>query len=328
MKPCGLKTSLEVLKIRPKLFLFKVEHSANFEIHRWVFSTLQPVEQRNTRPVNRVYDPSGSNAKVLDGHSWTIRYGDMSGASGQVYLDRVTIGDISVEAQAVEAAASVSRTFTRDNKNDGLLGLAFSKLNTVKPKGQKTWFDNVRPQLAQPVFTAALKRRAVGTYDFGYIDKGKYKGDLVWTPIGGTKGFWDFTPTGFQVGNQTVVDYNITAIADTGTSLWYLPKLVADAYWEQVQGAQFSQGQQGYIFPCHSKLPDIALVIAGKKIVVPGNNMNYQGISVTTCFGGLQRNDRMPFAIFGDTFLKGLFVAFEAPENGQIRIGFAQQPIS
>jgi aspergillopepsin I len=286
------------------------------------------VEQRNTRPVSRVYDPNGSNARVLEQHSWTIRYGDMSGASGQVFLDKVSIGDLTVPNQAVEAAASVSRTFTRDNKNDGLLGLAFSKLNTVKPNGQKTWFDNVRTQLSQPVFTAALKRRAVGTYDFGYIDKGKYKGDLVWTPISGTKGFWDFTPTGFQVGDKPVVDVNISAIADTGTSLWYLPKPVADAYWEAVPGATFSQGQQGYIFPCHEKLPDISLVIAGKKITVPGNNMNYQGISVTTCFGGIQRNDRMPFSIFGDTFLKGLFVAFEAPTDGPARIGFAQQPLS
>jgi aspergillopepsin I len=291
-----------------------------------VFSTLQPADQRSSRPVQRVYDPTGSNAKELSGHVWQIRYGDMSGAQGNVYLDKVGIGELVVENQAVEAANSVSRTFTRDNANDGLVGMAFSRLNTVKPKAQKTWFDNIRPQLAQPVFTAALKRRSVGTYDFGYVDKGKYKGEINWHTITGTKGFWDFKPTGFQVGDGPVVDFNISAIADTGTSLWYMPKTVVDAYWEKVPGASFNQIQQGFVFPCAARLPDLSLIISGKPVTVAGINMNYQQISITTCFGGLQRADRMPFAIFGDTFMKGLFVVFDAPLDGPARIGFAPQP--
>ncbi|KAF2673687.1 hypothetical protein BT63DRAFT_397558 [Microthyrium microscopicum] len=291
----------------------------------WVFSTLQPQDQRSNRPVARVYDPSGSNAKTLDGHSWQIRYGDMSGASGKVYLDKVSIGDLTVDNQAVEAASTVSRTFTRDNMNDGLIGLAFGKLNTIKPTAQKTWFENVRPQLAQPVFTCTLKRRAVGTYDFGYIDKGKYKGDIAWGEIRGGKGFWDFETSAFQVGDGERVEFKVAAIADTGTSLWYMPKQVADAYWGKVEGAQFNQLQGGWVFPCSNTLPDLGLEVGGKMVVVPGANMNYQQISITTCFGGMQRNDRMPFSIFGDTFLKGLYVIFEAPENGPARIGFAQQ---
>lgn len=249
----------------------------------------------------------------------------MSGASGRVYIDKVTIGDLSVERQAVEAATTVSRGFTRDNMNDGLLGLAMSKLNTIKPQGQLTWYDNIRPQLNQPVFTATLKRRAVGTYDFGYIDKSKYKGDLIWAPIVGAKGFWDFDTTGFSIGDGPMKPATINAIADTGTSLWYMPKAVTDNYWESVSGAVYNNLQGGWVFPCSSNLPDIGIWLGDKKVVVPGINMNYQQISITTCFGGLQRNDRMPFSIFGDTFMKGLFVAFEAPENGPMRIGFAPQ---
>jgi len=249
----------------------------------------------------------------------------MSGASGRVYIDKVSIGDLTVNDQAVEAATSVSRTFTRDNMNDGLIGLAFSKLNTIKPTSQKTWFDNVRPQLAAPVFTCTLKRRAVGTYDFGFVDKGKYRGEIVWAPIRGGKGFWDFQTTAFQVGDGPVQQYTVSAIADTGTSLWYMPRTVVDAYWEKVQGASYNQLQGGWVFPCSGPLPDITLMMGDKKIRVPGINMNYQQISITTCFGGLQRNDRMPFSIFGDTFLKGLFVIFEAPNDGNARIGFAQQ---
>jgi aspergillopepsin I len=144
-----------------------------------------------------------------------IKYGDQSGANGKVYLDKVAVGNLVVPNQAVEAAVSVSGTFTRDPNNDGLLGMAFSRLNTVKPKGQLTWFDNIKPKLASPVFTCSLKRQATGSYDFGYLDKAKYKGDIIWTPIKGARGFWDFTITGFSVGG-VVVPGEINAIADTG----------------------------------------------------------------------------------------------------------------
>jgi aspergillopepsin I len=257
----------------------------------------------------------------------------MSGASGQVYVDKVSIGDLTVENQAVEAASTVSSGFTRDNMNDGLIGLAHSKLNTIKPQGQLTWFDNIRPQLNAPVFTATLKKRAVGTYDFGYIDKSKYRGDLIWAPIKGAKGFWDFDTTGFSVGDGPMQPAVVNAIADTGTSLWYMPKTVVDTYYASVEGAKFDaddprtgrKGQNAWLFPCKSVLPDIGIWVGDQKVVVPGDNINYQQISITTCFGGLQRNTGMPFSIFGDCFMKGLFVAFEAPENGPHRIGMAQQ---
>jgi aspergillopepsin I len=61
----------------------------------------------------------------MQGHSWTIKYGDRSTANGQVFKDRVTVGDIVVSNQSVEAASVVSASFSRDPANDGLLGLAF-----------------------------------------------------------------------------------------------------------------------------------------------------------------------------------------------------------
>jgi len=60
-------------------------------------------------------------------------------------------------------------------------------------------------------------------------------------------------------------------------------------------------------------------------MTVPGINMNYQTISQTSCYGGIQRDSGMPFSIFGDVFLKGMFVIFEAPVSGQARLGFAPQ---
>jgi hypothetical protein len=81
------------------------------------------------------------------------------------------------------------------------------------------------------------------------------------------------------------------------------------------------------VYPCKNALPDISLNVGGRMITVPGINMNYQSLSILTCFGGIQRADRMPFSIFGDVFLKGLFAAFEHPRGSAgARIGFAHMP--
>lgn len=103
----------------------------------------------------------------MQGYSWDITYGDQSGAGGDVYSDKVVIGGVTATSQAVEAATSVSSTFASDTQSDGLVGLAFSSINTVKPKAQTTFFDTVKSTLAKGLFTADLKKGAAGSYTFG-----------------------------------------------------------------------------------------------------------------------------------------------------------------
>ena len=103
----------------------------------------------------------------MQGYTWDITYGDQSGASGDVYTDKVVVGGVTATKQAVEAATSVSSTFTQNTANDGLLGLAFSSINTVQPQPQTTFFDTVRSTLAKALFTVDLKKGAEGSYTFG-----------------------------------------------------------------------------------------------------------------------------------------------------------------
>lgn len=76
-----------------------------------------------------MYSPS-SNATQMNGYSWKIQYGDRSTASGNVYKDVVNVGGVTAQRQAVEAAKHVSQQFIQDTDNDGLMGLAFSSINT------------------------------------------------------------------------------------------------------------------------------------------------------------------------------------------------------
>lgn len=132
----------------------------------WVFSSETPSSQRNGQAI---YTASrSSTSKKVSGASWNIQYGDGSSSSGDVYQDKVTIGGLTVSSQAVEAAQKVSTSFTQDSDTDGLVGLAFSDINTVSPRQQNTFFDNAKSSLDSPVFTADLKYHA-GKYPTHHV---------------------------------------------------------------------------------------------------------------------------------------------------------------
>jgi aspergillopepsin I len=106
--------------------------------------------------------------------------------------------------------------------------------------------------------------------------------------------------------------------------LWYVTSEVADAYWSTVESAE-NESSGTWMFSCAETLPDLTVIIGGRKVTVPGINMNYQSLGMGgKCMGGLQEATAGMPAIAGDVFLKNLFVAFESPVGGQARLGFAQ----
>lgn len=124
----------------------------------WVFSS---ETQSSEVQGQALYNPSkSSTAKKLQGESWSITYGDQSSSSGDVWSDVVNVGGLSVKGQAVEAAKKVSAQFSQDTASSGLLGLAFSSINTVQPDQQTTFFDTALPSLDAPLFTANLNYHA------------------------------------------------------------------------------------------------------------------------------------------------------------------------
>lgn len=167
------------------------------EFLRWVFSSQLPSSETQGHDI---YRPS-RNARKLSGYTWSISYGDGSTASGNVYKDTVTVGGVTASSQAVEAAQTVSQQFVQNAGNDGLLGLAFSSINTVQPQAQTTFFDTVQSQLDSPLFAVTLKHNAPGTYDFGFIDNSKYTGQLAYTPVDNSQGFWSFTADSYSAGS-------------------------------------------------------------------------------------------------------------------------------
>ena len=100
------------------------------------------------------------------------------------------IGGATVTGQAVELATAVSSSFVADQASDGIVGLAFGKINTVQPTRQKTFFENIMSDLKEPVFAAQLKKAEKGFYEFGQVDTTAFKGELHKVPVNDSAGFW------------------------------------------------------------------------------------------------------------------------------------------
>ncbi|KAL4722242.1 hypothetical protein ACLX1H_011022 [Fusarium chlamydosporum] len=288
----------------------------------WVFST-----ETSGSSGHDEYNPAkSSTAKKLAGATWSISYGDGSTSSGDVYKDKVSVGGLVVNSQAVESAQRVSDEFEQETGLDGLMGLAFSAINTVKPTKQKTFFDNAISNLQSPVFTADLKHQQPGKYNFGFIDTSAYKGKIGYASVDSSQGFWDFTATGYSIGSASLNRSPIDGIADTGTTLLLLPDAVASAYYAKVSGARYDSNQGGYTFRCSSTLPNFSFAVGGVTITVPGSYINYAPVTdgSSTCFGGIQSSDDIGINIFGDIALKAAFVVFD---GGNQRVGWAQKSL-
>jgi len=258
----------------------------------WVFSTtLDSASQAG----HTIYDPTKSSTfKPMDGATFNVSYGDGSFALGGVGTDTVDIGGASVENQAIGLPTQVDASFVQDQASNGLVGLAFSQLNTIKPQKQKTFFDNIIGDLEEPVFTASLKQGAVGSYEFGNIDQSGFQGQLTDVPVLSNSGFWMFNSQQIAVGNgqpMSVSDSGL-AIADTGTSLLIVDLPVVEAYWGPIPGVMNTQN--GVVFPCDTALPDLSLAVGDNYMAtISGDLMNFAPV------GADATGQQCTFLVFG-----------------------------
>lgn len=170
---------------------------------------------------------------------------------------------------------------------------------------------------------------AAGTYDFGFIDEKKYTGEIAYTAVDADQGFWNFTSSGYGVGAGDFTESQINGIADTGTSLLFLPTEAVTDYYSQVKDAKNDLDYGGYVFPCAGELPPFVFGIEDARFTIPPAYMNYGEVTEGSgvCFGGLQDGGAMghDVNVWGAVALKAVYVVFNGAEPPII--GFAEKPL-
>ncbi|EEH10310.1 aspartic proteinase [Histoplasma capsulatum G186AR] len=284
----------------------------------WVFSSQQPLAERSAHDY---YTPPPGTLP-LNGCSWEVQYGDGSVAKGNVYVDKVSIGDVVSPLQSIQAAQRVGKTFALDSNFDGILGLAFPSINTVRPEKQVGFFDNVKDTLPEPLFAVSLKKTKPGTFDFGFIDDDKYDGNIKYTPVH-KGGFWSITSTGLTYTSPFTC-------ADTGTTMVLLPEPIVHDYYSKIPGSTKAYSQlnpflNGWIFPCNATIPSFSLIVENDyRATIPPEHIILQPFYVSggspMCFGSIQV--AIHEIVFGDIIFKSQYVVFDTAGP---RVGFARQ---
>ncbi|KAF4838221.1 Aspergillopepsin-1 [Colletotrichum siamense] len=301
----------------------------------WVFSTeLSSSLQSN----HNIFDASKSSTfKKLDDLSWKISYGDGSSASGDCGTDNLVLGGLTVENQVVELAQQLAPQFSQGT-GDGLLGLAFSSINTVQRDGnirdpQKTPVDNMIAQKDIPsgaeLFTSAFySERDEGNpksfYTFGWIDTDLVSAsgeEIHWTEIDNSQGFWMFESGSASVNGKAVGKSGNKAIADTGTTLALVADDVCEALYAAIPGSKYDDQQQGYVFPTSTKaddLPEFKVAVGDKEFVIQKEDLAFAPAEDGWWYGGVQSRGSNDFDILGDAFLKSIYAIWD---QGNTRFG-------
>ncbi|GFF60157.1 putative aspergillopepsin A-like aspartic endopeptidase AFUA_2G15950 [Aspergillus lentulus] len=306
----------------------------------WVWSTNLPSATRSQHKTGTIFDPSKSSTfKEQSGSTWKISYGDGSSASGTVGTDTVSLGGLKVENQAIELADTLSAQFEQGT-GDGLLGLAFSNINTVKPQAVRTPVENMIAQEDIPksaeLFTAKLGSwkdadepdKGESFYTFGFIDQDTVTAsgeEVYYTPIDNSQGFWLFDSASATVNGKTIARSGNKAIADTGTTLALVDDETCQAIYDAIPGALYDDESQGYIFPSNTtedKLPVVSFAVGDKQFVVQKEDLGFAEAKSGYVYGGIQSRGSMTMDILGDTFLKGIYAIFDV---GNLRFGAVQR---
>ncbi|KZT39402.1 acid protease [Sistotremastrum suecicum HHB10207 ss-3] len=291
----------------------------------WVWST-ETREKRSDKAKHAVYNPSKSRTSHQIPHvTWKISYADQSSASGDVHTDVVKLGNVTIPNQAVEVARQLSDAFT-ESGSDGILGLAFHRLNTASTK-QKTPMENMIEQklIKEPIFTVRLdKGDSEGYYTFGYMEMPKKASKLYYTRVIKDNGYWEFRSCYFKFGKQIYHRDNNTAILDTGTTLVLLHDTFVHLIYSAIPGAYLDSDQGGYIFPTNTKIPPLSFCVGDYLFTIPGKDLAFSEAGKGYSFGAVQSRGGNPQDILGDVFLKHIYAVFD--QSDPPRLGIAQRP--
>jgi cathepsin D len=293
----------------------------------WVPSATCPIWELACRFHNR-YDSSESSTYKPNGTEFEIHYGSGS-MSGFLSSDTCCMAGVCVTDQTFAEANHEPGLAFIAARFDGILGMGFPQISVL---GVTPVFNNMVDQglVEAPIFSFWLNRDPDqdlgGELILGGSDPLFYTGNMTYIPVQ-REGYWEVAMDGMMLGENTVgCDGGCTAIVDTGSSLMVGPTAETNAINKMIGGVELLPGTGQFQIICSEipDLPDIDLVLAGKKFTLTGKDYVLQitQLGQTQCISGFMGMDLPmgPWWILGDVFIGKYYSEFDM---GNSRVGLA-----
>ncbi|KKA26182.1 hypothetical protein TD95_003758 [Thielaviopsis punctulata] len=270
------------------------------------------------------------------GVHFQTRYGSGERVSGPMGWSDLGVAGMTVRRQQVGLA---NETFWYGNNvTNGILGMAYAALtsgyegyDSASSPGQRQtyrpFFSSMVSQgLVSPVFAVALSKEEEG----GVIGWGGLP-TLDWTAVSiastdiliasvsnfpdasSEYTFYTIVVDGIQYG-QVEDTHKYLYIIDTGTTLMYLPPVLAEAIAKSFEPTAVYLYQYGaYFAPCNASPPRMAVIINNIKLWINPADLLYQDFrdaETGYCAIGVTTGDNGPY-ILGDVFLQSVMAVFD-----------------
>lgn len=227
-----------------------------------------------------------------------------------MWTDKVTVGGLTAPAQAIGVA---SKSTLQDDGSQGIAGMAFPSIAQTR---SSPFFDSIyaaNQSSMQNLFAFGLWT-SNAVMDLGYIDQSRFTGELAYSSVDDSQGFWqtDFTVNGTQANG----------IVDTGTTLIIGP---TDAVRSILTAAGMTiQEQDGEVYGLYdpSTNPQVTFTFGGADYTLSPDALSFQtqGSQTVASIVGSDMGSGGPQWICGDSFLQDVYAVFDVQNK---RVGFA-----
>ncbi|KAI8899903.1 aspartic peptidase domain-containing protein [Globomyces pollinis-pini] len=255
---------------------------------------------------------------------FNLRYASGS-LKASIFLAPVAIGEF------VTTIPIGVTTFARGLSGfDGLLGMGFNSISQMSVKlGGKSvnFFDSLDLPPENQIFSFFLSNSIDGTV--GQLTLGGsnpfYYEEPVHYILLNAETYWQFdiSQMTYNVGSTSgavASGYVTNAIADTGTSMIYLPYSAANDINNAI-GA-IARGNGFYSIPCEAAFgPDVNFVMGGVTYAIPAKIYVLVNLDGSCLSGFNAKADGMGMVILGDVFHRAFYSIYDKFNK---RIGFAK----
>ncbi|EAW08779.1 pepsin-like aspartic protease [Aspergillus clavatus NRRL 1] len=299
----------------------------------WVWSTNLSAETiaGHRAGTGAIFD--GEKSSTFSGGEgvWRVEYGDGASAGGIVGREKIVLGEMTIQKQEFGLADVLSAQFARGTA-DGVLGLGFGSLGPDGPRGLvEAMCRTGDVSSSVELFTVRLGSSGAEAEEsfctFGFVDEETVKifgGEVYYTPIDDSQGFWMFDSGSAVVNGKTVAREGNKAIVDSGTMLTLVDDETCQRIYDAIPGAYYDEESQGYLFPSDTaanELPVVSLAVGERQFVVRKEDLGFAEAKPGYAYGGIQSRGSMKMDVLGGTFLMGLYAIFDV---GNLRFGAVQ----